>query len=100
MEAIRAKTVLLRDPVDLPLLGPLLARFAPFVRDFVRSDHKPFWERGLPAIMITDTANFRNPNYHLPTDTPETLDYDHLTDITAAVATTVEQLARPLTAYK
>ena len=42
------------------------------------SDHWAFWEAGYPAIMITDTAFLRNPNYHLPTDTPDTLDYDRL----------------------
>jgi Zn-dependent M28 family amino/carboxypeptidase len=40
-----------------------------------RSDQAPFWTRGIPALMWTDTAEFRNPNYHRPTDTPETLDY-------------------------
>jgi hypothetical protein len=33
------------------------------------SDHASFWDAGLPAVMVTDTAFFRNPNYHLPTDT-------------------------------
>jgi Zn-dependent M28 family amino/carboxypeptidase len=47
----------------------------------LRSDHTPFWEAGIPAIMWTDTADFRNPNYHLASDTPETLDYDFLTDV-------------------
>jgi len=32
--------------------------------DLMRSDHASFWTAGFPAIMITDTANFRNPNYH------------------------------------
>ena len=39
------------------------------------SDHAPFWDKGFPALMITDTAYFRNPNYHGPGDKPETLDY-------------------------
>jgi hypothetical protein len=34
------------------------------------SDHSPFWDRGIPALMVTDTALFRNPHYHMPTDTP------------------------------
>ena len=41
----------------------------------LRSDHAPFWRAGLPALMWTDTAEFRNPHYHRATDTPETLDY-------------------------
>jgi hypothetical protein len=40
----------------------------------IRSDHVAFWAHGVPAAMATDTAEFRNPNYHQATDTPETLD--------------------------
>jgi hypothetical protein len=50
-------------------------RFLPVLR---RSDHVPFWENRIPAVMWTDTAEFRNPNYHESTDTPETLDYNFL----------------------
>jgi Zn-dependent M28 family amino/carboxypeptidase len=38
------------------------------------SDHSPFWDLGYPALMITDTAFYRNPHYHGATDTLETLD--------------------------
>src|SRR5213593_4840519 len=41
--------------------------------DTRRSDHAAFWHHGYPAVMLTDTANFRNPHYHQPTDTLETL---------------------------
>ncbi len=46
--------------------------------DLLRSDHAPFWEARIPAIMWTDTSEFRNPNYHRTSDTPDTLDYDFL----------------------
>lgn len=49
--------------------------------DLLRSDHVPFWEAGLPAVMWTDTSEFRNPHYHKPTDTAETLDFDFMADI-------------------
>ncbi len=39
------------------------------------SDHAVFWDLGYPAVMITDTAFYRNPRYHGPDDTPDTLDY-------------------------
>lgn len=42
------------------------------------SDHSPFWDAGYPALMITDTSFLRNPHYHLPSDTPETLDREFL----------------------
>jgi Zn-dependent M28 family amino/carboxypeptidase len=46
-----------------------------------RSDHAPFWHEGIPALMWTDTAEFRNPNYHQPSDTPDTLDYTFLAEV-------------------
>jgi hypothetical protein len=46
--------------------------------DFARSDHFPFWKKRIPSLMWTDTAEFRNPNYHKKTDTPETLNYSFL----------------------
>ncbi len=51
-----------------------------------RSDHVAFWRRGIPAVMWTDTAEFRNPNYHRPTDTPETLNYGFLLLVTRLLA--------------
>ncbi len=51
------------------------------VPDTRRSDHAPFWDNGYKAIMVTDTANLRNPYYHLASDTFETLDLDFLTSV-------------------
>lgn len=42
------------------------------------SDHASFWREGYPAVMVTDTAFYRNPHYHLPSDTMETLDLDFM----------------------
>lgn len=42
------------------------------------SDHWSFRQAGYQAVMATDTAFVRNPNYHMPTDTPDTLDYPRL----------------------
>ena len=57
--------------------------------DLRRSDHAPFWDKGIPAFMWTDTSEFRNANYHLPSDTPETLDYEFLTSVTRLLAARV-----------
>ena len=46
-----------------------------------RSDHAPFWDAGYNAILVTDTAELRNPHYHSRTDTFATLDLDFLTQI-------------------
>ena len=51
-----------------------------------RSDHEPFWKAGIPAVMWTDTAEFRNPHYHQRSDTPETLDYGFLRAVTQVLA--------------
>lgn len=66
------------------LLG--LEKFFPVLH---RSDHAPFWKAGIPSIMWTDTSEFRNPHYHAATDTPDTLNYDFLTQVTRAVTATV-----------
>ena len=83
--------LLLRDPNDIPLFGPLLKRAVPAVRNFARSDHAVFWRAGIPAVLVTDTADFRNPHYHRPTDTPDTLDYAR---VAATVGATALLLAR------
>jgi len=56
------------------------------------SDHSSFWDRGYQALMITDTSFFRNPHYHQPTDTPDTLDYGFLTKVTMGVCEAVRRL--------
>jgi len=45
------------------------------------SDHASFWDASLPALMVTDTAFFRNPNYHLPGDAIDTLDFDFMAQL-------------------
>jgi Zn-dependent M28 family amino/carboxypeptidase len=49
------------------------------------SDHSPFWDNGYPALMVTDTAFMRNPNYHRSTDTAETLDFDFMAKVCQGV---------------
>lgn len=48
----------------------------------LRSDHSPFWSAQIPAMMWTDTSEFRNPHYHQRSDTPDTLDYGFLKQVT------------------
>jgi Zn-dependent M28 family amino/carboxypeptidase len=52
-----------------------------YLSHLLRSDHAPFWDARIPAIMWTDTSEFRNPHYHRSTDTAETLDYDFLSNV-------------------
>ena len=60
--------------IQLPIIPLEVPWWMPLVRDLRRSDHAPFWLAGIPAVMIDDTANFRNPHYHQSTDTPDTVD--------------------------
>ncbi len=54
------------------------------------SDHSAFWDAGYRAVMLTDTAFCRNPNYHGPGDRPETLDYRMMARITESLAMLIQ----------
>ena len=54
-----------------------------------RSDHVPFWDAQIPAVMWTDTSEYRNPNYHQESDTPETLNYAFLGQVTQVLVAAV-----------
>lgn len=58
------------------------------------SDHRNFWANNMPAVMITDTSFFRNPNYHQRGDLPETLDYRRMARVVRGVHQAVLQLAQ------
>lgn len=64
-----------------------------FVPGVDLSDHGSFWKMGYPAVMITDTAFYRNPNYHSMSDTIETLDFNKM----AELLTGIKQVAIDLT---
>ena len=57
--------------------------------DLLRSDHSPFWRAKIPAVLWTDTAEFRNPNYHRASDIPNTLDYRFMRRVAALLLATV-----------
>jgi hypothetical protein len=71
-------------PLEVPGNGETL----PDVR---RSDHASFWDHGYEALLITDTGNFRNHNYHLPSDTLGTLDLGFAASVANASAAAVAQ---------
>ncbi len=58
------------------------------------SDHASFWEADYPALMVTDTAPFRYPHYHHPSDTPDKLNYDAFTRVTQGLIRMIGELAR------
>ena len=57
------------------------------------SDHSPFWLQGYRAMMVTDTAFLRNPHYHKPSDTIDTLDEDFLTAACSGLITALPSLS-------
>lgn len=68
--------------------GQGLTRYlSPLLIDLDRSDHAPFWRRGIPAVLMTATATMRSPNYHRATDTPDTVDYNRLGRVAASLTT-------------
>ncbi|MEZ4600035.1 MAG: M28 family peptidase [Syntrophotaleaceae bacterium] len=75
-----------RHQPDLPKLPLIVPGNGEVVPDTRRSDHAPFWDGGYPAIMLTDTTNFRNPHYHTPGDTLDTLNLDFATAVCRATA--------------
>lgn len=78
LEIIPTETVIAGGSGASPLMGNLM-----------RSDHAPFWLTGKTALFLTDTANFRNPNYHRDTDTIDTLDPEFLAGVTRLTAASV-----------
>jgi Zn-dependent M28 family amino/carboxypeptidase len=49
------------------------------------SDHRSYWDQGYPAIMLTDTAFFRNPHYHMVSDTIGTLNFEKMSEVVEGV---------------
>jgi Zn-dependent M28 family amino/carboxypeptidase len=62
------------------------------IPDTRRSDHAPFWDAGYKALMVTDTANMRNPHYHKSSDQLETLDLEFLTQVCQGLIEGIETL--------
>ena len=87
--SITVPVVGLALPPGLPLNA--IQQISPHL---LRSDHAPFWEKDIPAVMWTDTSEFRNPNYHQPTDTPDTLDYEFMAEVGKLLVAVVDTFDR------
>ncbi|HLS87388.1 MAG TPA: M28 family peptidase [Burkholderiales bacterium] len=57
------------------------------------SDHASFWRAGYPGVMVTDTAFYRYPHYHLATDTPDRLRYPEMARVVEGLAQAIQRLA-------
>ena len=85
-----------RYQISLPVLPLVVPGTGEMMPDTRRSGHSPFWDSGFRAVMVTDTANLRNPNYHEPTDTLETLNLPFAAEVCRAVCGVVADLAGSL----
>ncbi len=79
-----------RKSTTFPSIGGVAPGFIPGID---LSDHWAYNKCGFPALMVTDTAPFRNPYYHTTADLPDTVDYEALARITDALTRTIRTLA-------
>jgi hypothetical protein len=88
-----------RDLPNVVLEVGAMLLATPLVIDLRRSDHAAFWDANIPAVMITDTAEFRTPTYHCrgAPDAFETIDPQFVGEVVRATAAAVlEACAAPL----
>lgn len=87
---LRRSVATFRAAVPFPTEGLAAPAWLPGV---AWSDHASFWRAGYPAVLITDTAVYRDPAYHRSKDTPERLDYLRLARVTQGLARLLETTA-------
>ncbi|MFH1768565.1 MAG: M20/M25/M40 family metallo-hydrolase [Candidatus Omnitrophota bacterium] len=87
---VKKVVVLFKKATRFPVESLVTFEFVPGV-DF--SDHWSFWQEGYPAVMITDTAFYRNPNYHTLSDTYDTLDYHRMAEVISGMSIVLERIA-------
>ncbi len=75
---------------DIPVYSINAPRF---IRGVDFSDHRNYWEHGYPAVMITDTAFYRNPAYHTQADTLDRLNYQKMAEVVYGLYAFLEELA-------
>ena len=81
----------MKGATDLPVWSASIPSFVPGV-DF--SDHRCYWAFGYPAVMITDTAFYRNRRYHTAGDTWDRLDYERMAKVVVGTLEAVRALSR------
>ena len=88
---VRRTKATMRNAAPLPVYSINAPQFVTGV-DF--SDQRNYWRMGYNAVMITDTAFYRNRNYHTAADTAEKLDYKRMAMVVEGVYATVSELAQ------
>lgn len=85
----RKVKIAMQSATDLPVYSINAVAAIPGV-DY--SDHRNYWEQGYTAVMITDTAFYRNPAYHTTGDTPDRLDYVRMSQVVQGLFAAVMKL--------
>lgn len=80
-----------RENELFPSEGAALPEMVPRIGD---SDHASFWREGYPALMVTDTANFRYPYYHTPEDTIDKINFDRMARVVRGMEKVIGVLAQ------
>ncbi len=79
-----------RDAMRSASATPVESIAAPsFLPGIDFSDHRSYWLRHYQAVMVTNTAFYRNPNYHKKTDTIDTLDFNRMTEVVKGLYRTI-----------
>ncbi len=87
---IRRTIKAFRSSATVPSEGAVLPEVIP---EIGWSDQWSFWRCGYDALMVTDTAPYRNPNYHTVKDLPTTVDYDRLARVADGLLAVVKSLS-------
>lgn len=59
------------------------------------SDHWSFWQFGFPGVMVTDTAPYRYPHYHKPSDTVDKIDFPRFKKAVEGIEAVIRVWANP-----
>ena len=89
-EITKRVKVSMRGATDLPVHSINAPSFVAGI-DF--SDHRNYWKNGYKAIMVTDTAFYRNTAYHEKNDTAHRLDYGRMAKVVVGIYEVIKELS-------
>jgi len=91
---LRAFSLAVETHVPQLTLVPYQTRLRGWLLPLTRlSDNASFWDKGYPALMVTDTAFLRNPHYHMASDRADTLDFDFMAAVARSVLAAIHEIA-------
>ncbi len=88
-ELVRRSVASFRKSTPFPSEGAALPSWVPGIS---WSDHWSFWQAGYPGVMVSDTAPFRYPHYHYPSDTADRVVYDRMARVVDGLRDVIRDL--------